>query len=137
MSYGAAVALQEAIYHHLSTDTALATLVGSAIYDEVPSGELPNTYVTLGPEEMRGRCDSTGAGGWYRLTVSVVTQAPGFHQAKDVAAAISDRLNEADLNLSRGHLSGLFFWRVRARRTDGGAVRRIDLIFRARVDEAS
>ncbi|SLN46136.1 hypothetical protein ROA7450_02260 [Roseovarius albus] len=136
MSYGIAAALQEAIYGYLSTDLNLAAMVGTAIYDEVPTGELPETYVTLGPEEVRGRCDSTGAGGWHRITVSVVTQAPGFHQAKQVAAAISDRLNEAELSLSRGHLTGLHFWRARARREDGGALRRIDLIFRARVDDA-
>ena len=136
MSYAIAAALQEAVYGHLSTDPALISLVGGAVYDEVPAGELPEIYVTLGPEEARGRCDSSGAGSWHRFTVSVVAHTPGFHQAKTVAATVSDRLSEAELSLSRGHLAGLHFWRAKARRADGGALRRIDLIFRARVDDA-
>ncbi|WP_120500960.1 DUF3168 domain-containing protein [Roseovarius sp. EL26] len=135
MSYAVAAALQEAVYSHLSADTALTALVGDAIYDEVPVGELPETYVALGPEEVRGRCDSTGVGAWHRITVSVITQAPGFHQAKAVASAVSDRLSHADFSLSRGYLTGMHFWRARARRTDGGSLRRIDLTFRVRVDD--
>lgn len=135
MSYGASAALQQAVYQHLIADPALDTLVQGAIYDAVPSGMLPSIYVTLGPEEARMRSDGTGQGAWHRFTVSVVTDGAGFHAAKQVASAISDALVDADLALTRGQLAGLHFFRARAAREGTGAVRRIDLTFRARIDD--
>ena len=56
--------------------------------------------------------------------------------AKAVAAAISDTLVDADLTLSRGRLVGLWFERATARRSGtAGSARRIDLRFRARVED--
>ena len=135
MSYGVSAALQSAVYQRLSGDPALGALVGSAIFDALPPGPLPQTYVTLGPEEAQARADRTGGGAWHRFTVSVVTDGAGFHAAKQVAAAISDALVDADLSLSRGRLAGLHFHRARAQREGSGALRRIDLTFRARVDD--
>ncbi len=137
MSYGVSAALQEAVYQKLTADAGLAALVGTAIYDALPGGTLPPTYVALGPEDVRAGSDRTGAGAWHRFTVSVVTDGAGFHAAKEVAAAISDALVDADLTLARGRLVALHFWRARARREGTGALRRIDLTFRARVDDAS
>jgi hypothetical protein len=135
MSYGAAAALQVAIYDHVLNDAGVQALVGSAIYDALPGGTLPETYVTLGPEDVRERGDATGGGAWHRVTLSVVTSEAGFHGAKQVAAAISDALTDADLSLSRGRLAALHFYRARARREGAGDIRRIDLSFRARVDD--
>lgn len=135
MSYGAAAALQEAVYQRLTGDAGLAALVGGAVFDAVPRGPLPATYVTLGPEEVRDRADGTGGGAWHRFTVSVVTEKAGFQGAKQVAAAVSDALAGAELDLSRGRLAGLHFFRARARRAGSGDLRRIDLTFRARVDD--
>lgn len=135
MSYGIAAALQEAVYQKLSGDAPLAALVGGAVYDALPAGTLPPTYVALGPEDAQARDDGTGRGAWHRFTVSVVTDGAGFHAAKQVAAAISDALSGADLTLSRGRLAALHFHRARARREDRGNLRRIDLTFRARVEE--
>lgn len=137
MSYGVSAALQEAVYQRLSGDAALTALVGGAIYDALPPGSLPEIYVTLGPEEARARSDRSGGGAWHRFTVSVVTDGAGFHAAKEVAAAISDALVNADLVLARGRLAGLHFFRARAQREGSGALRRIDLTFRARVDDTS
>lgn len=136
MSYGVAAALQAAVYQRLSGDAALAALVGGAIHDAPPAGPLPDIYVTLGPEEARDRSDVTGGGAWHRFTVSVITGTAGFRAAKEAAAAVSDALVDADLALARGRLAALRFHRARARREDGGALRRIDLTFRARVDDA-
>jgi hypothetical protein len=135
MSYAAAAALQEAVYHRLTGDAALTALVGGAIYDAVPPGPLPQTYVTLGPEDARDRADATGQGAWHRFTVSVVTAAAGFRGAKAAAVAVSDALVDAELPLARGRLAGLHFHRARARREGRGALRRIDLTFRARIDD--
>ncbi|NHQ73458.1 DUF3168 domain-containing protein [Roseovarius gahaiensis] len=135
MSYAAAAALQEAVFQRLASDTDLAALVGGAIYDTVPAGSLPETYVTLGPEDVRARSDGSGGGAWHRFAVSVITSAAGFHAAKQVAATISEALTDADLPLGHGHLVALHFYRARARREGTGAQRRIDLTFRARTQD--
>ena len=135
MCYAAAAALQEAVYQRLSGDSTVGALVGSAVYDALPAGNLPTTYVTLGPEDVRDRSDKTGSGAWHRFTVSVITETEGFYAAKQVAAAINDALVGADMNLTRGTLAGLHFFRARAKREGTGNLRRIDLTFRARVDD--
>lgn len=135
MSYGASAALQQAVYQKLLADPALDTLVQGAIYDALPQGTLPSIYVTLGAEDVREASDGTGDGAWHRFTVSVVTDGAGFHAAKQVAAAISDALTDAALTLTRGRVTGLYFFRARAARRGTGALRRIDLTFRARIDD--
>lgn len=134
MSYGSAAALQAAVYQRLMADSAVDALVGSAIYDAVPPGTLPDTYVSLGPEDARDRSDKTGAGAEHDFTVSVVTDAAGFQAAKDIAGAVADALVGAELILARGRLVDLWFLRARARRVGAADQRRIDLRFRARVD---
>ncbi|MBZ0124544.1 MAG: DUF3168 domain-containing protein [Roseovarius sp.] len=136
MSYGIAAALQRAVYERLRQDTALGALVGPAIFDAPPPGPLPPIYVALGPEEVRARGDGSGRGAWHGFTVSVVSGASGFLAAKDAAGAVSDALAGAPLNLARGRLVALHFDRARARH-EGGGLRRIDLRFRARVEETS
>ena len=136
MSYGVAAALQEAVYQKLQGDAALTALVGGAVYDSAPAGIVSGTYVSLGPEDVRERSDGTGQGALHQITVSVVTDAAGFHGAKEVAAAVSDALVDASLTLSRGSLVYLNFYRARARRVQDADKRRIDLIFRARVADS-
>lgn len=135
MSYGVAAALQAAIYQRLSGDAALTDLVGEAIYDVVPGGQLPATYVSLGPEDVRDASDKSGAGALHLFTVTVVSNEAGFAQAKAAAGAISDALTGAPLTLSRGRLVGLWFDRARARRVGAKDQRRIDLRFSARVQD--
>lgn len=135
MSYGVAMALQQAVYQALQADPALTALVGSAIYDAVPPGIVSGTYVSLGPEDVREAGDKTGHGALHEITVSVVTDAAGFSAAKAVAMAVSDALVDAQLTLSRGTLVYLNFFRARARRVQDADVRRIDLKFRARVQD--
>lgn len=135
MSYGMAAALQEAVFQRLSGDAVLAGLVGGAVYDVMPSGPLPPLYVSLGPEEVRDASDKTGGGARHDFTVSVVADGSGFHAAKTVAAAISDALVGGELPLARGRLVALNFLRARASREGTGQLRRIDLRFRARIDD--
>lgn len=134
MSYAVSAALQAAVYGALQADAALEALVGEAIYDALPAGSAPPLYVALGPEQVKDASDGTGAGAWHDLTVSVVTEAAGFHGAKAAAAAVSDVLHGAALTLTRGRLVGLWFRKAKAGRASGG-LRRIDLSFRARVEE--
>ncbi len=136
MSYGVAAALQAAVFQQLSGDADISAQSGGAIFDAVPTGQVPATYVTLGPEEVREASDRSGAGALHRFTISVVSEAAGFGAAKSLAGAVCDALDGAGLSLDRGRLVGLWFERASARRTGtGGAIRQIDLRFRARVED--
>lgn len=134
MSYAMAAALQEAVYQHLVADTALQALTGGAIHDALPPGTPPGTFVLLGPEQAQDRSDGSGGGAEHRFTLSVISNAAGFQTAKEVAARVSDLLVDAPLALARGRLVGLWFHKAEARRAEGGAVRRIDMVFRARLE---
>lgn len=134
MSYGVTAALQEAVYQRLSGDAGVTALVGG-IYDAIPVGELPDLYLTLGPETARDRSDKTGGGAVHDFTVSVIGSASGFLAAKQAAAAVSDALTGADMVLSRGQLIGLWFVKAVAKRETSGDGRRIDMRFRARVED--
>lgn len=133
MTYAISQPLQAALFQRLMADAPLAALAGEHIYDALPPGTLPPLYVALGPETARDRSDQTGRGAEHDVTVSVVTDAAGFAQAKAAAAAVSDALLHAALPLSRGHLVSIRFLRAQAARR--GDTRQIDLIFRARVED--
>jgi hypothetical protein len=135
MSYGMSGALQAAIFAALTEDAALNALVGSEIYDALPSGKLPETYVSLGRERVRDASDQSSDGALHSLDISVLTSQSGFAAAKAVAAAISDVLHGADLTLARGRLIFLRFDRAEARKIDNSSGREIRLRFRARVDD--
>lgn len=135
MSFAGSGPLQEAVYAALVGDPTLGVIVGTAIYDAVPPGNLPAIYVRLGSETAQDASDGTGTGALHRFTVSVITTQPGFASAKQAGAAISDVLHDADLVLSRGVLVSLRFERARAARIDRGAARQIDLRFAARVQD--
>ncbi|QEW19792.1 hypothetical protein LA6_001982 [Marinibacterium anthonyi] len=136
MSYGVAAALQKAVYETLVTDPGLTDLVGTQVFDGMPTGTVPGTYVAIGPEEVRDRSDVSGRGAVHRFTVSVISAEDGFATVKTVAAAVTDALDEADPVLERGRLVGLWFERASAKRTgQAELLRQIDLRFRARVED--
>ncbi|MBN2760883.1 MAG: DUF3168 domain-containing protein [Rhodobacteraceae bacterium] len=135
MSYHLAPALQAAIYQHLVADAALGALLGGAIYDAIPPATPPATYVLIGPEQVTDASDKTGHGAEHRLTISVLTNATGFLPAKQVAARIAEVLDAPALTLARGRLVALWFDRAEARKIEGDQIRRIDLRFRARVED--
>jgi hypothetical protein len=127
--------LQAAVFGRISDDAGVTALVGTAVFDAVPPGPVPGLYVTLGPEIARDRSDKTGSGAEHEFTLSVVSDAAGFAAAKAVAGALSDALVDADLALSRGRLVGMHFLRAKALRVGTGERRRIDMTFRARVED--
>lgn len=136
MSYGVSGALQAAVYQLLASDAGLAALVGASVFDEMPEGLVPGTYVSLGAEEVRDLSDKTGYFADHRFVVSVVTDAEGFAPAKAAAAAVSDALVDRAPVLARGRVVSLRFLKARARRVRRGATRRIDLTFRAIVEDS-
>ncbi|MEM7520714.1 MAG: DUF3168 domain-containing protein [Pseudomonadota bacterium] len=135
MSFAMSGALQKAIFDALVGHSGLNAIIGGAVYDAVPTGDLPALYVRLGTEEARDASDCSGGGAVHRITVSVITTNPGFAEAKAAAAAISDALHGADLTLTRGALVYMRFERARARRVERAATRQIDLRFVARVQD--
>ncbi|MBU2289449.1 MAG: DUF3168 domain-containing protein [Gammaproteobacteria bacterium] len=135
MSYAVSAALQAAIYQRLMQDEAMAALVQGHVYDALPQGALPALYVTLGAEVARDASDATGAGAWHDLSVAVISDAAGFQRSKEVAAAVSDALLGPLPDLGRGRLVSLRFLKARARR-EGGGLRRVEMIFRARTEDA-
>lgn len=135
MSYGVSAALQTAIFGALIDDLMLESLVAGAVFDAEPLGALPARYVSLGAERVRDRSDVTGAGALHEVDIAVVTESDGFFAAKQIATAVSDALVDVDLVLSRGQLVSLQFYKAKATRVETGRVRRIDLVFRARVQD--
>jgi hypothetical protein len=135
MSYAMAAALQAAIYARLAGDAGLQSLVGGAVYDAVPDGPLPRLYVSLGDEEARDRSSVTGRGATHDIAVSVVTDGAGYRDAKTAAVAVSDALLGPVPTLARGRIVGLWFVQARARRAGSGDQRRVDLRFRAQVED--
>ena len=135
MTYALASALQQAVYARLLETDTLQKYVGDDVFDALPSGVLPETYVSLGPETAEDASDITNAGAEHEFIISVVTSADSFQLVKDIAAIICDALVGAALSLPRGHLVGLWFVKAKAWRTENQTTRRIDLQFRARVQE--
>ena len=129
MSYGASAALQAAVYQ------MLGALVGNAIHDELPPGPVSGTVVSLGEGEVRDLSDASGGLGDHRFDVSVISDAEGFVTAKAVAEAVSDVLVGATPTLTRGRVVNLSFVKARARRVRAGQARRIDMTFRAIVED--
>ncbi|MTH77204.1 DUF3168 domain-containing protein [Paracoccus aestuariivivens] len=137
MTLVAAAALQAAVFQALRQDEGLTALVGDAIFDAQPVDAPTGTYVALGPENVRDAGDMTGAGSVHDFTVSVLSGADGgggFAAVKAAASAVAQVLEDTGISLGRGHLVGLWFLRSRAKRTDNGAGRQVDLTFRARID---
>lgn len=135
MSYAMSAALQGAVFQQLIADPVVSGLVGAHVFDAVPMGNVPETYVSLGPELVRDRSDMTGAGAEHEFTVTVYSTEAGFERSKTIAAAICDALVDAGLTLTRGRLVALNFFKAQAVRDRKGAGRRIDLKFRARVED--
>lgn len=136
MSYALSGALQEAVFGALLANASLVALVDGAIYDALPTGSVPRLYVSLGPETVIERSDASDRGAEHRFVISVVTELPGFAQAKAVAGEVCDILEDAPLTLSRGRLVGLTFVKAAAVKIDNATGRKIDLTFRARVEDS-
>lgn len=128
MSAVASLALQTAVHDRLSGALTVPVL------DALPSGTAPETYVLIGPEEIRDASDISGAGAEHRFSVSVVSRTSGFAEAKAVAASVSQSLLSGGIVLGEARLVAVWFHAARAVRLENGALRRVDLTFRARVE---
>ena len=135
MSYAVSSALQKAVFSALGAHVDLQNAVNGAIFDAIPKGVATELFVSLGPETVKGRSDASAMGSQHDLTVSVHSREDGFAEAKNVAGLVSDALSGTDLALERGNLVFLRFLKAVAKKNRGAPGRRIDMIFRARVDD--
>jgi Ni,Fe-hydrogenase maturation factor len=131
MSYGAAAALQGAVYGVLAAVPALDDV---PIVDAIPAGGGAGTFVLIGPEEVLDQSDKSGAGAEHRIMVSVISDAGGFLTAKQIAKEVADALVDATPPLATGRVVGIRFLKAVAKRLEEGDVRRVDLTFRVRVE---
>ncbi len=137
MSLALSGELQGAVYGALVADPVLAGLVGNEIFDAplpgggtLPAGE----FVTLGEEVVKPFDTATSSGAVHDFDVSVHSTASGFAAAKAVAAAVSAVLVDANLLLAGGALVSLRFVKARAKRGVAPELRRIEMRFRAVVE---
>ncbi|WP_373353219.1 DUF3168 domain-containing protein [Pseudoroseicyclus sp. CXY001] len=133
MSYVMAAELQAALYGLLSADAGVSAL--AEVHDALPPGDEPELYALIGPEQVRDRSDQTGTGAEHELTISILARQPGFGGAKALAAAICDAIGGTPPALARGRIVYLTFHKARAARVETDDRRRIDLIFRARLED--
>ena len=134
MSYLHSASLQRAVFQALLADETLVSLVGQNVFDAMPSEQLPDLFVSLGSETVRDASDKTSYATRHEFTISVISTHSGFLEAKTAAAAIGRVLSDPDLTLSHAQLTFLNFDRATARRDTDSQTRRIDLVFRARID---
>ncbi|QIE41645.1 DUF3168 domain-containing protein [Meridianimarinicoccus aquatilis] len=132
MTYALSAPLQTAVFERLSEDGALSAV---PVFDAPPAGLPPSLYVALGPEDVRDRSDKTGHAAQHRFAVSVVGDGGGFHLLKQTAATVEAALVGMPLSLSRGRVVSLRFERAVARRDRNGIRRRVEMTFRAFLDD--
>ena len=126
--------LQTAVYARLSNDAGLAGLIGPHVYDAIPAGPLPDSYVLLGEETVLNRSDQSAAGARHDFAITLLGSSGGFLPLKQAAAAVCRALDSAPLMLSRGQVVSLNFINASAKRTSAG-LRKIELRFSARLDD--
>lgn len=138
MTYAMSEALQTAVYQRLTTDPALMDLVGQDIYDAAPpvaAADAPDLHVTLGEERVRDGSTKTSSGAVHDFTVTVHARTEGFSRPKAAAAAVCEALLPGGLTLSRGHLVDLRLLSVRAERGRINRPRRVEMRFRAVLED--
>lgn len=135
MTFALSASLQKAVFTQLSGEAEIIEIVGPNIYDAVPAGAEPEVFVLIGEEVVRDRSTKTSDGAHHDFTVSVFADQHGFSTSKTLAAIICDSLLSADMELDRGRVTGIWFRRAQTRRGRSPDRRRIDLQFRAHVED--
>lgn len=131
MTYAVSYGLQAAVFGVLASDAAVGALVGSNVFDAPPSGSIPGGYIVIGDEVVKDRSSKSHRGALHELAIHVVSDAAGFSQSKQVAAAVCDALLNANLVPVRGRVLSFDFLSARAVRDDFPDQRHIILRFRS------
>ena len=139
MTYALAWPLQQAVFALLDGDAGVAAHLAGRIYDAPPPlvGEAApeGLYAVIGDEEVADWSTKSDFGANHLFTVSVNAPRAGFAEAKQAAGAISDALLGGLPALSRGHLVAIRFVDARTRREAEGEMRRVEMRFRAVIED--
>lgn len=135
MTYAIGASLQKAVFQHLTGEAEIIELAGPNIFDAVAPSAKPSVFVLIGEELVRDRSTKTSGGAHHDFTISVFADLQGFSTGKTLAAVICDSLLSASLTTERGRVTGIWFRRARTRRGTAPDRRRIDLTFRAHVED--
>jgi len=139
MSYTQSADLQKAVYNALTGNPALMALV-TGVYDAPPAGNgVPptGTYITLGEEVMRDNSSASHHGVIVDFDVGIHSDYAGFSVAKEVAGLVEKTLSWQQIPTPQGTLDLLRFLKSRARRGVAPETRRIVLVFRAFLNDAT
>jgi len=140
MSNDAAYELQVAIVKALKADAAVKALIGGRIYDRIPmdgtgkvTAKFP--YVSLGPEQEIPEHINCIAGGDIVQQLDVWSRAVGRAEAKKIARAVKDALDDVDLSLGSNALVCLSYEGRRVLTDPDGLTTHIPMSFQATVEE--
>ena len=116
----APLALQQAIFGTLSTQTALTTLLGGPrIYDDVPQ-PVVFPYITFGQSTLRDASTSTDPGDEHIVTLHVWSRGRGRAEAQAIIDLMRTSLHDKPLTLTDHHLVNLRTEFADARRDPDG-----------------
>ena len=136
MPTAATVALRAAIHDALIADTPLAALLGGPrVYDEVPASVV-FPYVTLGETRVTDWSTGTERGEEHQLTLHAWSRQGGHKEAHQVAGALLQALDDANLTLDQHRLINLRFALADVRREADGRTYHALVRFRAVTEPA-
>jgi len=139
MSYTQSADLQKAVYDALTGNAGLMAMV-AGVFDAPPAGTgapPTGTYITIGEEVMRDNSSASHHGVIVDFEVVIHSDYAGFGVAKEVAGLVEQTLSWNDIPMAQGSLDLLFFLKSRARRGVAPETRRIVLVFRAFLNDAT
>lgn len=91
--------LQQAIFGALTNDAGVTALVGGRVYDSVPQ-DASFPYLTVGDSTVIPFDTKDEPGQEHRVVMHAWSRYAGRKEAKQILAAVYDRLNRATLTVS-------------------------------------
>ena len=131
MPTAASAALRAAVHDALSTDSALAALLGGAKVYDAPPRAAAFPYVTLGETRIADWSTGSDTGEEHQLTLHAWSRQGGHAQAHMIAGALLQALDDAPLTLTDHRLVNFRFAVADVRREADGRTYHALVRFRA------
>ena len=133
MTYALSWPLQQALHAKIAGDAGCVAYFGERIFDAAPpfgpDAAAEGLYLTIGDETVVDWSTASDRGARHQVTLTVHAPRHGYAEAKQAAAAVSDVLLDGTLAPTRGRIVGAWFLGARTRRSEGDALRRIEMRF--------
>ena len=123
------LAVQKAVVGRLRTDTGVAALVGTRVYDQPP----PNPtfpYISLGPETIAPSRADCYDGSDVTIQVDAWSRAVGFPEVKAISEAVRASLHEYALSVTDYRVVDVSMTEARTFRDSDGLTNHAALTFR-------